>query len=56
MVITDVDALDTTARRALLYVGCTRALQRLVILADRKLQEQLQSPSAPTIGTLPYRD
>ena len=36
VVITDVDALDTPAQRSLLYVGCTRALQRLVILADEK--------------------
>ena len=42
MVITDVDALDTPAQRSLLYVGCTRALQRLVILADRKVKGQLE--------------
>ena len=42
VVITDVDALDTPAQRSLLYVGCTRALQRLVILADEKVREQLQ--------------
>jgi len=42
VVITDVDALDTPAQRSLLYVGCTRALQRLVILADEKVRGQLQ--------------
>ena len=42
VVITDVDALDTPAQRSLLYVGCTRALQRLVILAHEKVREQLQ--------------
>ena len=41
VVITDVDALDTPARRSLLYVGCTRALQRLVILADERVRGQL---------------
>ena len=42
VVITDIDALDTPAQRSLLYVGCTRALQRLVILADRKVRGQLE--------------
>lgn len=42
VVITDVDALDTPAQRSLLYVGCTRALQRLVILAGEKVRGQLQ--------------
>ena len=42
MVITDVDALDTPAERSLLYVGCTRALHRLVILADRQVEGQLR--------------
>ncbi len=41
VVITDVAALDTPAQRSLLYVGCTRALQRLVILADGKVQGRL---------------
>ncbi len=41
VVITDVDALDTPAQRSLLYVGCTRALQRLVILAHERVREQL---------------
>ena len=42
VVITDVDALDTPAERSLLYVGCTRALHRLVILADRQVEGQLR--------------
>ena len=41
VVITDVDALDTPAQRSLLYVGCTRALHRLVILADAGVRAQL---------------
>jgi len=43
VVITDVKALDTPAQRSLLYVGCTRALHRLVILADVKVRAQLQA-------------
>jgi superfamily I DNA/RNA helicase len=38
VVITDVHTLDTSADRSLLYVGCTRALERLVILADARLR------------------
>ena len=41
VVICDVETLDTPAQRSLLYVGCTRALQRLVILADARLRGQL---------------
>jgi hypothetical protein len=41
VVITDVDALETPADRSLLYVGCTRALERLVILAHAGLRGQL---------------
>jgi len=41
VVITDVHALDTPAQRSLLYVGCTRALHRLVILADKKVKGRL---------------
>jgi superfamily I DNA/RNA helicase len=40
VVITDIDVLDTPAQRSLLYVGCTRALHRLVILADRRVEGQ----------------
>jgi superfamily I DNA/RNA helicase len=43
VVITDVHALDTPTQRSLLYVGCTRALQRLVILADKRVRGQLQT-------------
>ena len=51
VVITDVDALDTPAQRSLLYVGCTRALQRLVILAHEKVREQLVVlPPAEGVG------
>ena len=42
VVITDVHALDTPAQRSLLYVGCTRALPRLVILADKRVQAELK--------------
>ena len=42
VVITDVVALDTPAECSLLYVGCTRALHRLVILADRRVEGQLR--------------
>jgi len=42
VVITDVHALDTAAQRSLLYVGCTRALHRLVILADKRVKAQLK--------------
>ena len=41
MVITDVDAWTTPAQRSLLYVGCTRALHRLVILAHESLRGKL---------------
>jgi hypothetical protein len=41
VVITDVEALDTPAQRSLLYVGCTRALHRLVILAHVKVRGSL---------------
>jgi len=42
VVSTVTDALDTPAQRSLLYVGCTRALHRLVILADKKVQAELK--------------
>ena len=42
VVITDVEALDTPAQRSLLYVGCTRALHRLVILAAGKVRAELK--------------
>jgi superfamily I DNA/RNA helicase len=41
VVITDVHALATPADRSLLYVGCTRALERLVILADARLKQRI---------------
>ncbi len=44
VVITDVEALGTPAQRSLLYVGCTRALHRLIILADRDIQEHFRHP------------
>lgn len=43
VVITDVEALDTSAQRSLLYVGCSRALHRLVILAHEKVREELEA-------------
>ena len=39
--MTDVHALDTPEARSLLYVACTRALHRLVILASRDVRAQL---------------
>jgi hypothetical protein len=39
---TVLHALDTPAQRSLLYVGCTRALHRLVILADKKVQAEFK--------------
>jgi hypothetical protein len=41
VVITDVDALAEPSQRSLLYVGCTRALHRLVILAHASLRDEL---------------
>jgi DNA helicase IV len=41
VVITDIDTLATQEQRSLLYVGCTRALHRLVILANWKLRAEL---------------
>jgi hypothetical protein len=42
VVITDIDSLEAPVERSLLYVGCTRALERLVILADEKVRGQLE--------------
>jgi hypothetical protein len=41
VIITDVTSLDDAAARSLLYVGCTRALHRLVILAHESLRDRL---------------
>ena len=41
VVITDIDELATPAQRSLLYVGCSRALHRLVILAHASVRGQL---------------
>jgi len=41
VVITDIEALDTPAQRSLLYVGCSRALHRLVILAHKSVRGTL---------------
>ena len=38
VIITDIERLDTPADCSLLYVGCTRALHRLVILAHKSLR------------------
>lgn len=50
VVITDVEELHTPSQRSVLYVGCTRALHKLVVLAHRKVRRQLeadvQAPSA----------
>jgi hypothetical protein len=45
VIITDVEHLDTTADCSLLYVGCTRALQRLVILAHESLRGRFKLTS-----------
>ncbi len=41
VVLTDVDALATPGERSLVYVGCTRALHSLIVLADRGLRGRL---------------
>jgi ATP:corrinoid adenosyltransferase len=41
VVITDVEALENPVQRSLIYVACTRALHRLVILARREVRAQL---------------
>ncbi len=41
VVVTDVDRLDGSKNRALLYIAATRALHRLVMLADAKLKREL---------------
>ena len=43
VVITDVEALGTPSERSLFYVGCTRALERLVILADARVRGLLEA-------------
>ena len=42
VVITDIRRLDDPADCSLLYVGCTRALHRLVILAHESLKSRLE--------------
>ena len=41
VVITDIDTLDTPVARSLFYVGCTRALHRLVVVASHDVRAQL---------------
>ena len=41
VVITDVEAVENPVQRSLIYVGCTRALHRLVILASRDIRTEL---------------
>ncbi len=43
VVLTDIEDLDSPAACSLLYVGCTRALHRLVILAHESLRATLES-------------
>ena len=43
VVITDIESLATPVERSLLYVGCTRALERLVILADARVRGVLEA-------------
>ncbi len=42
VVITDVDAVETPVARSLFYVGCTRALHRLVVLASKDVRAELR--------------
>jgi superfamily I DNA/RNA helicase len=42
VVLTDIEDLDSPAACSLLYVGCTRALDRLVILAHESLRATLE--------------
>ena len=42
VVLTDIEDLDSPAACSLLYVGCTRALHRLVILAHESLRTKLE--------------
>jgi len=42
VVLTDVADLDSAAACSALYVGCTRALERLVILAHESLKAKLE--------------
>jgi hypothetical protein len=42
VVLTDIADLDSPAACSTLYVGCTRALQRLVILAHESLRPKLE--------------
>jgi DNA polymerase III delta prime subunit len=42
VVLTDIDRLETTRDRALVYVGATRATQRLVILARETVAARLE--------------
>ena len=46
VVLTDIADLDSPAACSLLYVGCTRALDRLVILAHESLKAKLQPGSS----------
>ena len=41
VVITDLQDVDSPAACSLLYVGCTRALQRLTLLAHESLRGKL---------------
>jgi DNA helicase IV len=45
VVLTDIADLDSPAACSLLYVGCTRALHRLVILAHESLRAKLEPGS-----------
>ncbi len=45
VVITDIEDVTSPAACSLLYVGCTRALHRLVILAHESLATKLQRPA-----------
>ncbi len=44
VIITDIDDLSGSAARSLLYIGATRALEHLHVIADQGLRQQLQLP------------
>ncbi|HMK91458.1 MAG TPA: ATP-binding domain-containing protein, partial [Thermoleophilia bacterium] len=50
VVITDLEDLDSPAACSLLYVGCTRALQRLTLLAHESLRGRLGATRTRTPG------
>jgi hypothetical protein len=50
VVLTDVESLDGSRDRDLFYIGATRALQRLVVLARQVLRDRLTVIPGPSAG------